>query len=75
MPTTMMIPSVTMWTHHTQLKETTKCNNRCVVATDSGPIKIKLKGSIIMVVLFCLFGILMGKAPNLHKPGSWSWIY
>lgn len=48
MPTTMKITSVTMRTHHTQLKETTECNNRYVVATASGPINIKLVGSIIM---------------------------
>lgn len=43
-PKTMKITSITMWTHHTQLKETTKCNNRCVIATASGPVKLKLVG-------------------------------
>lgn len=74
MPTTMKITSVTMRTHHTQLKEPTECNNRCVVATASGPINIKLVG-IYNYVLFCLFCMLMGKAPNPHKPGPWVWIY
>lgn len=64
---TVTVVSVTLWVHHTQLKEATKDRDRWVTARSYDFAKDKIDTvSMTIIGLFCPLCFTMGKAHDLH---------
>lgn len=59
-PITIKVARVTLWTHHTQLKETIDMTDESSLGPPTPKDKTNV-GPRIMVVLLCLFCLPMGK--------------
>lgn len=71
-PITMKVARVTLWTHHTQLKETIENNDRWVITRSSNPSKTRLIWALeLWLSYFVFFCLPVGKNSNPHKPEPW----